>query len=179
MTTWFIAIASLFVAGDPAEADLNLEPTFVAVPGEGWLVEFSSPPLARYAGTRKGENFEFRAAGDGGFNLSIFVEAPEGPGKEHQDCYKHYWPLAKRNPMIDQKSVKVTKADDYVKVAYEIVVGEGDDALRAENVNYYFAHEGRWVDVHVSLFPPSDRDAEILRQFEQSLSRRPNKSDGK
>ena len=76
--------------------------------------------------------------------------------------------------MIDQKSVKVTKTDDYVKVAYDVLVGDGDDALRAANVNYYFAYEGRWMDAHVSVFPPNDNDAVILQQFEKSFSRHSN-----
>ncbi len=71
--------------------------------------------------------------------------------------------------MIDQDSVKVVKGDDYIQVAYEIVVGEGDKSLRVRNVNYYFAYKGRWTDVHVSLFPPKDSDEGLLQQFGESL----------
>jgi hypothetical protein len=164
-----IGLLPLVAAMSLMASDEKMEPFNVTVAGQGWGIAFQSPPLARYAGRKNGKDFEFRAAGETGFNLSVFVEAPKGADDTHEACYQHYWPLAKRNPMIDQDSVKVVKSDDYVQVAYEIVVGEGDKALRVRNVNYYFAYKGRWTDVHVSLFPPKETDEGILQQFSESL----------
>jgi hypothetical protein len=168
-----LSIASAFLAADLPQ----MEPNSVTVPGQGWAIAFKSPPLVQYAGSREDKNFEFRAAGEKGFNLSIYVEKPQGDGDSHEACFKHYWPLAKRNPMIDQASVKVTKGDNYVRVAYEIRAGNQQKKLQVRNVNYYFAYKDRWTDVHVSLFPPKETDEQLLEQFEQSLRYKPSETE--
>src|SRR4051812_46903502 len=92
------------------------EPFQLTVPGQSWSLAFESPPLLNFSGQAKDKRFQFRATGEAGFNLSVFVEEPKAKSDGHESCSNYYWPLAKRNPMIDQGSVKVTKTDQYVKV---------------------------------------------------------------
>jgi hypothetical protein len=40
------------------------------------------------------------------------------------------------------------------------------------NINYYFAFRGKWIDVHVSVIQPTPADAAILDAFEASLDYR-------
>lgn len=162
----FIVVLSGWMA---VEDGAQVEPVAVTVPGQGWQIEFDAPPLLEFSGGRRGEAFQYRAAGERSFILSIFVEPPKGKGSHPTDCFEHYWPLAKRNPMIDQQSVKVTKTDDYVKVTYTVIANVAGTQSKIANANYYFAHEGRWIDVHASIYPPTDKEAETFQQFEQSL----------
>ncbi len=143
----------------------SAEPFTVTIPGQGWTIVFESPSLQNFKGQSNDKAFQFQANGEGGLNLSIFVEDPSNKDAGHAACADYYWPLAKRNPMIDQDSVKTTKLDNFVKVTYNVKAG----AKTAANVNYYFAFQGKWIDVHISRFPSSEDDAKILAAFEKSL----------
>ena len=59
MTSWVLAVVSLIGADQRSDKDVKVEPTAVTIPGEGWRVEFSSPPLTRFAGTRRETNSSF------------------------------------------------------------------------------------------------------------------------
>ena len=148
------------------------EPFRLTVPNQGWFLTFESPPLINYLGQTKGKNFQFRAVGETGFNVSMFVEEPKAKADGHEACFNYYWPLAKRNPMVDQKTVKVTKTDRYVKVSYSIKVRDGDKEVASPHVNYYFAFQDRWMDVHTSRYPPGKDDDDVLGMFEKSISYR-------
>ncbi len=74
-----IGLLPLVAAMSLMASDKKMEPCTVAVAGEGWGIAFQSPPMARYAGRKNGKDFEFRAAGETGFNLSVFVEARRAP----------------------------------------------------------------------------------------------------
>ena len=67
--------------------------------------------------------------------------------------------------MIDQDSVKVEKSEKFVKVTYKVTAGDTSGI----NVNYYFAFQDHWIDLHISRFPPGPDDAEKFAAFEKSL----------
>jgi hypothetical protein len=72
----------------------------------------------------------------------------------------------KRNPMIDTQSVKTETTQAFVKVSYDY---KGLPAgVPSHHVNYYIAHGGRWIDVHLSM---TDDIAEsgVISRFDKSL----------
>lgn len=163
----FAVLAYVVVQAFAAGSGIAVETFTVTVPDQAWTMEFEAPPLMNYLGQSQGDAFNFRAVSQDGFNLSIFVEKPKQPTLTHEACYEFYWPLAKRNPQIDQDSVKMTKAANFVKVSYQMDMG---NKTKGPHVNYYFAFQGRWIDVHVSRFPPGDDDDRLLAAFEKSLT---------
>jgi len=158
---------------------VGAEPFNLTIPGQGWFIAFESPSLSNFVGQTNGKSSQFRAIGETGFNVTIYVEEPKGKSESHESCFNYYWPLAKRNPTIDQPSVKVMKTDRFVKVSYVSKVAEGNKETATSNVNYYFRFKGRWVDVHVSRYPPRKDDDEVLAAFEKSISYRTSKSESK
>ena len=168
------ALISLFTI--PASGEVQTEPFVVTVPGRGWQIHLEAPPLSNFAGQTKGENFMFQAAGAGGFNVSAFVEVPKADGTGHEACFDHYWPLAKRSPLVDQASVKVVKSAKYVKVSYRINQLGGANGKANIHVHYYMAHEGRWLDVHASQSPAREDEGLLFEAFEKGLSCSPAKA---
>ena len=146
------------------------EPFVVPIPGRAWQIRFEAPPLKDYAGRTQGDDFQFQGVGVEGFNVTAFVEAPANDRPGHEACFDHYWPMAKRNPLIDQASVQVSKTPRFVRVAYLIAPPGDDNGKVNRHVNYFIAHQGRWVDVHISQSPPSQDEDEVFAAFEKSLS---------
>jgi len=162
MRPTLIAILTFVLAHSAAH---SAEPFTVTVPGQGWTISFESPSLQNYKGQSNEKAFQFQSLGMG-FSLSIFVEDPNNAQPGHAACADYYWPLAKRNPLIVQESVKTTKMDNFVKVTYNAKAGD----KTVPNVNYYFAFQGKWIDVHVSRFPSAADDAEVFARFEKTLA---------
>lgn len=135
----------------------------IPVLGEAWVVTADAPPLDAFQGEKSGQGFHYQAASSQGFNISCFVEKPANDKQGHEACLEYYWPKAKRNPMIDQKSVQIFKKANFSKVTYDVTAG-----VTMRNANYYIAHDGRWVDIHVSMLSTLP-DEEILEDFEKSL----------
>ena len=165
-----VAAVTLALLAVPASAEIFV----ITVPGQGWRITFDGPTMSRYAGQTKGDDFVFQATGAGhGYNLSVFVEKPRDNGDTNEDVYDFYWPQAKQNPLVDQKSVKVEKTDHYIRVTYNQVIpgglAGGKDLIHA-NANYYFAFEGRWIDVHVSAEPAEKAPDRPFDAFEKSLT---------
>src|SRR3954470_3055413 len=95
----FAALGAMFATNASAEPDT------VTIPGKGWTVSFDAPPFKAFRGQTQGEDFVFEAnTGKTGFNLSLFVEKPKNKEEGNDAVYNTYWPMAKRNPLIDQKS---------------------------------------------------------------------------
>jgi hypothetical protein len=170
MDLTFRALLLITVLTYPSVDDDKTEPFVVTIPGGGWQINLNAPPLEEFAGQTTGKNFAFQAAGKGGFNVSAYVETPQSDRQGHEACYEHYWPLAKRNPLIDQASVKVVKSKNFVKVAYIINPPGNANGKENRHVNYYFAYQGRWVDVHASQSPPRDDEGKLFDAFERGLS---------
>lgn len=147
---------------------LQAEQVNIAIPGQNWKLSFDAPPLSDKKESRRGGEYVFKA-NSGRFNISFFVEVPKGDGRTHRDCYAYYWPLASRNPNIDKDSIKMSESNKYVRVQYDIVHSFGDKKIIHRNVNYYFCHKNKWVDVHISVIMPVPEDNQILKTFDKTL----------
>jgi hypothetical protein len=136
----------------------------IDIPGLDWSILILNVGQVEVNRQATGRQFVYEATGREGFNVSIWVELPDGPGTRHEDVFNYYWPKASANPLIDQRSVKIDKSSDqFVKVSYL--------SLSIPNVNYFFAYRGKWVDVHVSQAPlRNGAEKVVLAQFEQALS---------
>jgi hypothetical protein len=145
------------------------DPFSVEIPGLGWRISFDAPPLGQIRDERLGPDYTWRA-NSGRFNISLFVEEPANPGRTNKDSYAFYWPKGRRNPLIDQSTVEVTQTSRYVRVQYVIRAPYRGSSVPMMNVNYYFAHRGRWVDVHISVIGITENDVDIIRRFDESLS---------
>jgi hypothetical protein len=142
--------------------------TTIPIPGGSWYLEFDGPKLSEQNESRKGANYAFKG-NSGRFNLSLFVEMPEGVGKTHEDCYRFYWPKASRNPRILKESVLVSRSDKYYRAQYDIRMEFAGRPVTHRNVNYYIAFQGRWVDVHISIIDPTPEDDIVIAAFDRSL----------
>ena len=140
------------------------EPTTVriGVPNQGWGVTFLNAGFRELGNQISDSQFVYRAMGQNGFNLSLFVETPANASTAHNDVFNYYWSKASRNPLIEQQSVKIEKKENFVKVSYT--------TLDLPNANYYFAYRGKWVDLHISRSVPARKDATLFPDFDESLS---------
>jgi hypothetical protein len=100
----------------------------------------------------------------------LFVEKPDAAGSTHKDCYDFYWPQASKNPMIAKDTIVMSETPKYVRVQYDIVTTFQGKEIRDRNVNYYFAFQGRWVDVHISVIAPEQQDEKIFAAFDKTLA---------
>ena len=141
----------------------------VNIPGEGWRISFDAPALSQKQEARRGGDYAFKATSDR-FNISLFVEQPQGKGDTHRDCYRFYWPQVSRNPMIAKDTAVTSDAAKYVRVQYDIVAELKGQPIRQRNVNYYIAYRGKWIDVHISIIEPTQEDAKIFAAFDTGLS---------
>src|SRR3954471_211657 len=140
-----------------------LEPLAIEVPKEGWKIIIPNQGFGELHTQSQPGQFTCRGQTKDGFNISIFVETPQGKGgTKNDDVHGYYWPRAVRNPLIEEKSVKTEKQDKFVKVSYTTV--------DIPNVNYYFSYKGRWVDVHISKTGFTKEDEKRFADFESILS---------
>lgn len=149
--------------------DVTPGPTTIVVPGEKWKILFEAPEFILVQSGPTQEGYAYRASSKDGFHLSIFVEKNKGKAHGHKACADYYWPLAKRNPMIDQSTVVTMKEKDFVKVSYRIRGKERASKFDVPNINLYFEYKGKWIDVHISKFPFKDAGQKVLDGFVKSL----------
>ncbi|HEY1081961.1 MAG TPA: hypothetical protein VGE29_06855 [Prosthecobacter sp.] len=145
------------------------ETVSVPVSDQGWSIEMDAPAFEKKSGSDQGPNYVYNA-NSGRFNLSFFVE-PKAGGNSHRECFEHYWPMASRNPLIDKSTIRISHTDRYYRVAYDIIVPPKPPygPLAHRNVNYFFAFEDKWVDVHISIIKPEAADAKLLEAFDEGL----------
>ncbi len=153
---------------------LKLQKNAFEVPNQSWGVEFLAPDLNIYQSQSRRDRYRV-LAGAGRMNVSIYVEPrPAESDQKHKSCFEYYWPKANRNPMIDTDSIKITEAAGYHRVQYATKIGPRG-IPKLTHVNYYLAHEDRWIDVHVSFLDCTVED-EILQAIDKSLAIAPLKS---
>jgi len=140
----------------------------ITIPDQKWTISFESPTLSGSKESNNANSYVYQANSDR-FNISIFVEPPKGPGMRHKDCFNYYWPRGAKNPLIDQKSIKITESKRYVKVEYNIIANIEGKTVSQQNINFFFANKGKWVDVHVSIIMPTALDITTFSTFEKSL----------
>jgi len=134
----------------------------IEIPNQGWSIGILNCGFGRLETESNGGQFVCRGMAENGLNLSIFVESPGGNGMSAEDVFKFYWPKASRNPLLDPRSVKVEKQERFVKVGYT--------TAGMPNVNYYFAHKGKWTDVHISMFSDAATANKAFEDFQSRLS---------
>ena len=157
------------VIGLTLSSSINAEPVTLTIPGEGWSISFDAPPITGFKGSTSEAGFRYQGASDDGFNIPVFVETRKGEGRGHEACANHYWPLAKRNPLIDQSTVSIEKAEEFVRVSYRLRGRRQGIQFDVPNINLYFEHNGKWVDVHISKFPFEESEQGVLDGFVRSF----------
>ncbi|MBI5821267.1 MAG: hypothetical protein HZA88_20035 [Verrucomicrobia bacterium] len=163
-TRMTLGVWLLITLAMPLQAD---EKVFV-IPDEGWRVVVDAPFMDRVEETRRGADFTFKGHG-GLFNLSLFVERPQSDTGGHKECYEFYWSHGRRNPLIDQSSVRVSSDPRYCRVEYLTVVPFKGKEFKQKHAHYYFVFNRRWMDLHISIFEPKPADEEIFRRFDRGL----------
>jgi hypothetical protein len=144
------------------------EPFALPISKLGWTIKMDAPAFTEKKSEEIEGDFVFRATSER-FNISIFVE----PGKigGNKECYQYYWPLASKNPRISKPTITASNTDKFYRVAYDIELkGPAGSAVTQKNVNYYFAYEGKWVDVHISIINPTKEDDVVIATFDKELS---------
>ncbi len=139
--------------------------------GLGWQISFEGPALKKASLEYHEASIQYKG-NSGLFNMSLFVEPPPDEAKEssHSACRQYYWSQGKRNPMIDVESVKLSTLDRCEIVEYTIKGDFKGEAFTQGNINCYFVHEGKWVDVHVSYVEPTPADTAMLKKLAASLA---------
>ncbi|MBI5396729.1 MAG: hypothetical protein HZA91_15655, partial [Verrucomicrobia bacterium] len=127
-----------------------------------------APRLDKIEELRRGADYAVKGHG-GLFNLSLFVEKPQSATGGHKECYEFFWAKGGRNPSIDQSSVRVSSSPRNYRVEYVTVTPFEGKKFRQKHVNYLFVFNGRWMDLHISVFEPKAGDEEIFRRFDQGL----------
>lgn len=153
----------------PVSSTALADRSVIKIPGQQWAITFESPALLGAQEQSQDGGFAFRA-NSGLFNISVFVEKPGRSGATHQDCYQFYWPDASRNPRIEKTSIVARETSNYVRVEYNIVTDMQGRRVRQKNVNYYIAHERKWIDVHISFVEPGEKDAQMFAAFDETLA---------
>lgn len=136
---------------------------------DGWQITFDAPVPAMESLQPDDKGLSYRANA-GRFNLSVFVETPEAAGGDSKACREHIWAKASQNPMIQKNSVKFWSAPKAECVEYVVAGEEKGGKFTQANFNCYFAHAGRWVDVHASFVTPTDADRAALKALAESLT---------
>jgi hypothetical protein len=167
-----LLLISAFSAVQPS-GDCRADEFLVPVLGESFFLVAETPTLQVFQGQRHEAGYQYQAASADGFNVSCFVEKPSGDKKGHAACFEHYWPKMKRNPLIDQESVKISKQENFVRVSYEYTASL--PRAPKHHVNFYIEKSGRWLDIHISMLPDLPRD-KVIKAFEESLKILPNAS---
>jgi len=155
----------LFVALLSACGSVFAESQSIPIIGLGWTLTVDAPAFATKKEKPGDGGFTFQA-NSGNFNLSVFVETPAKVGG-NKECFDFYWAKASRNPLIDKLSVETGSNAKFHRVQY--TMNSKDQAFTVKHVNYYFAFEGKWIDVHISITNPTARDRGLIAAFDKGL----------
>jgi hypothetical protein len=156
------ALGSLFISGSAFGLNQTLP-----IPNQDWEIVIDAPALgARQDAFERGQ---YRLSGGAGeLNLSLFVETPATKGEGHEPCREYYWSRGSRNPAIDKTTIRLSSHERYERVEYVTQrAAAGDRSLR--HVNYFFAHGGKWMDVHISGSNDSSAVKELISRFDRGL----------
>jgi hypothetical protein len=160
-----LLIVSALLAVAPLNT-LRADPFTIPVLGESWSIALDTPALDVFQGRLHDEGYQFQGASSNGFNISCFVEKPANDKQGHAACFDYYWTKMKRNPLIDPKSVSISKQKNFVRVSYDYTTSS--PKLPSQHVNYYIAHKDRWIDIHISMVPALSRK-DVTAALEKSL----------
>jgi len=136
----------------------------ITIPNQNWKLVIADMGFSNWSKVRDdGDQFVMRgSSGPSGFNLLLFVDNQANGLSGNDPVYNYYWSILSHDQSIDAQSVKVERSEKFIKVSYT--------AHGQPNANYFFACQGKWVDIHVwkpSLEPGDDK---LLARFDSSLS---------
>jgi hypothetical protein len=150
-------------------ASLHAESLVIPVVGKGWQIGFEGPTLFTENMEPNEEGLRYKANA-GLFNISAFVEAAAVKDGGSKECRDHIWRQASKNPMIQKESIKLWSAENCECVEYTIAGDFKGEKFTQANINCFFTHEGKWVDVHASIVSPSAEDVQLLQRLAKSLN---------
>jgi hypothetical protein len=136
----------------------------ITIPNQNWKLVIADMGFSSWTKLQDNDvQFVMRGQpGPSGFNLILFVDNPANGLGGNDPVYNFFWSNLSHDASIDAQSVKVERADKFIKVFYT--------AHGQPNANYFFACQGKWVDLH--LWKPSyePADDKLFAKFDNSLS---------
>ena len=136
----------------------------ITIPNQSWKLIIADMGFSAWNKLQdNAQQFALRAQpGPGGFNLMLLVDNPQNNLAGNDPVYNFYWSNESRDASIDAQSVKVERKDKFIKVSCT--------AQGQPNVNYFFACEGKWVDVHLWKGLSEPGDEKLFTEFDNSLA---------
>ncbi len=135
----------------------------IPIPNQNWKLTIADLGFGDWKKQEDKKQFVLHGqTGPGGFNLVLLVEGPVNDLGGNDPVYDFYWSHMAHDSLIDAQSVRVERTDKFVKVFYS--------AQGQPNVNYFFACQGKWVDVHLSKGLVEPGDDKLFAEFDNGLS---------
>lgn len=136
----------------PAVQTVNLQ-----IPHQNWHISFDAPVMMKISESEQPEQYSYWGS-SGRFTLSIFVEPPKcNGGNTHADVHDCF--MKKIAPTTATSS----QSPAYYRVERKLPLPQRP-GLITTHINYLFAHDSKWVDVHIS----GDDEAAIKR-FDETM----------
>jgi hypothetical protein len=145
------------------------DPIVLEAPGEKWRLKFEGPSVTVADPSVTGYDRVY--TGDRGrFNVSLHVWEPDCKGGDSQEnIYKCFGARLQKNPYIIGETVRAAQAPGGVQIMYLMEVPLDGRKYRNFNLNYVFARDGKWGDLHVSVLSPSSEDLEMIMKVIDSV----------
>lgn len=141
----------------------NIEYWIIRIPNQDWKLTVANLGFGPLQKVDDDNYTKYETSpGPDGWRLSISIGQPVNGGTSHDDVMNNYWGSQANNPLINQQSVNIERTDRFDRVFCV--------AQSVPNVNFYFAHEGSWVNVHIAKWPFVQGDEKKFAEFEQCLS---------
>ncbi|MGA9778355.1 MAG: hypothetical protein ACLPRE_11140 [Limisphaerales bacterium] len=136
----------------------------IPIPNQTWKIGFINLGFSNWDKKRDANNqyVVHGLPGPNGFDVILFVTAPANNLAGNDAVYNFYWSNIAHDSLIDARSVKFERKDKFIKVSYS--------AQGQPNVNYFFACEGSWVDLHLAKPSFDPGDDKLFAEFDKSLS---------
>jgi hypothetical protein len=135
----------------------------ISIPPQNWKLTIANLGYGDWQKQQNNGQIVLRSAPRvDGFNFLLIVDTPANNLPGNDAVYNFYWLNMAHDSLIDAQSVKVEKRDTFVKVSYS--------AQGQPNVNYFFAYQGQWVDVHLSKGSFAPGDEKLFAAFDAGLS---------
>ena len=135
----------------------------IPIPNQNWKITIADLGFHNWAKQVDNNQLVLRGqTGPDGFILILFVQNPANTLPGNDPVYNFYWLNMGHNSLIDAQSVKVERRDSFIKVSYTV---HGQP-----NVNYFFAYQGKWVDVHLLKPSLEPGDKKLFTVFDNALS---------
>jgi len=148
----------------PSPSEPTNEYVIIPIPNQSWKITFLNLGFSNWEKKQDVSNryVVHGLPGPNGFDLVIFVSAPANNFAGNDAAYNFYWSNMAHDSLIDDQSVKVERKDKFIKVSYT--------AQGQPNVNYCFACQGSWVDLHLAKPSYEPGDEKLFAAFDDSLS---------